>query len=161
MTRCEATFRRVALGHDPMETQLPEPQTKHLPGAFGGQATSLDVRVDAPADLALPALGARQAKHELTDVPPGLRVQGGNQDPVTVGLDARLLHPPLEQRARRIDIHRLPEQVAGHVLPAEEVVDRRQVADLVRPKGHPRRRERIRGFEHPSMAPIQSRIGAI
>ena len=159
MTRCEATFR-VALSHDPMEPELPESQPKHLPGTLGGQAASLEVRVDAPADLALTTLGARQADHELTDIALGLGIDGGDQNPIAVRLDPGLLQSPLEQGARRVDVHRLPEQVAGHVLPAEQVMDRRQIADLVRPERHPCRRERVGGFEHPGAGDDGRRSGA-
>src|SRR5712671_779232 len=57
----------VAAGQDPVEAQLNEPQAKYFLRAFRCQAASLDIRMEAPTNLALMALGTRQSEHELTD----------------------------------------------------------------------------------------------
>jgi hypothetical protein len=145
----------VAFCNDPVEAQPVKPQPKHLPGTFRGEAASLDVRMHAPADLTLTALGARQAEHELTDHPARLAFDSSKQERVPVRLDVRLPDALLDLGTCLVDVHRFLDEVAAHVLPAEHVVEGREIAHLVRPKGHPRRSERVRGFQHPQTLPGQ------
>ena len=108
MTRIGRDIARIGARHDPVQTHRIEPVSDHLRGALGGETTALDVGVDAPAHLALTALGARQAEHELADHPAGLGLHGGEHERVAVRFDPRLREAPLELGACLIEGHRLP-----------------------------------------------------
>ena len=97
MTRIDPVFRESAsatMRWSPSSVLEPDPQ--QLRGALGGQAPTLEVGVEAPADLPLQAEGApREAEHQLADHPAGLRFHRREQDRVALGLDARLPDTPL------------------------------------------------------------------
>src|SRR4051794_36852726 len=126
-----------------MEPDLLEAETEQLARAFGGVAMALRVRVEAPADLALAALGVRQLEHELADHPAGFGLDGRQEDAVSLGVDLRLSDTPLEQRLGRLEVHRLPAKVPADVVASEHGTERLEVVSRVWPQRQPRGRERI------------------
>src|SRR5689334_11142708 len=110
-----------------MEAELLEPEPEHLPRRLGGEPVALRVGMEAPADLALPALGIRELEHELADHASRRRLHDRDQDSVALVLDPRLLDAPFEEHTSRVEVHGLPAQVATDVLASEQVVDRREV----------------------------------
>ena len=128
---------RIAPGRDPVQARLVEPQPQDLPSPLRGEPASLGVRVEAPADLALAALDALQAEHELTDLPPGRGLHRGEDEWVAVRLEVGLAEALIELGPRLVDVHRRPRKVSTDVLAAEHRVEEREVSWLVRSKRQP------------------------
>ena len=136
-----------------MEADDLEAQAEHLAGALGGKAAALDVRVEAPADLALAARDAPETEHELTDVPAGRLVHRDENERVAIGIEVVLLQPLLELGLRLVAIHRLP----GRYRHTSSRLNRSwiavEIAFLVLPEDEALREERERQGDHPRTIP--------
>jgi hypothetical protein len=136
-----------------MQAQLVEPEAKHFRSTLRGEAASLGVRVEAPADLALAALDVPQSEHELADRPPDVAGLGDQDEGVTIRLEMPLPEALIELGSGLVEVHRRPWKKAADILATEHRVEEREIARLVRAKGQPRRPDRVRGSEHPPTIP--------
>jgi hypothetical protein len=93
-------------------------------------------------------VSTRQAEHELAHHPTGFRILGDEHQGVAIRIDPPLLDALFELGARLVEAHRLPDEVAADVLPTEQIVDRFEIAGVVRPKIQPSRSNRVRELEH-------------